>query len=50
MRERTKLQQAIDGYRALQQELSDNGELIELGEAEGVAQVVEEAFAGSVAR
>jgi peptide chain release factor 2 len=45
MRERTKLQQAIDGYRALQQELSDDAELIELGEAEDDGQVVEEGFA-----
>jgi len=45
MRERTKLQQSIDGYRALQQELSDNAELIELGEAEDDGQVVEEGFA-----
>jgi len=45
MRERTKLQQSIDGYRALQQEMSDDAELIELGEAEDDGQVVEEGFA-----
>ena len=45
MRERQTLSDAIDGYRALATELSDQVELIELGEAEGDAEVVAEAEA-----
>jgi len=43
MRERQKLADGIDGYKALEQGLSDNVELIELGEAEGADDVVAEA-------
>ncbi len=43
MRERTGLDKAVVGMRALQQELDDNVELIELGEAEDDADVVTEA-------
>ena len=43
MRERTRLESAIGRYRALEQETSDNRELIELGEAEGDEDVVTEA-------
>ncbi len=45
MRERQSLVDAMDGYRAMAQELSDNIELIEMGEDEGDAEVVEEAEA-----
>ena len=45
MRERTRLVQAIESYRALEQELADHVELIELGEAEGDDQVVAESEA-----
>ena len=45
MRERQKLADSIDGYKALAQELEDNKELIELGEMEDDADVVAEAEA-----
>jgi len=45
MRERQLLSDAIDGYRGLERELSDQKELIELGEAEGDAAVVADAEA-----
>jgi peptide chain release factor 2 len=45
MRDRQLLADAIDGYRALQRELDDQRELIELGEAEGDAAVVADAEA-----
>lgn len=43
MRERTRLEQSINGFRALQSELDDNLELIALGEAEEDAEVIAEA-------
>ena len=43
MRERTKLDEAISTYLRLEAELNDNLELIEMGEAEDDAAVVEEA-------
>ena len=43
MRERQQLSDAIDRYKALAQELTDNVDLIELGEAEDDAEVVAEA-------
>tara|TARA_B100000029_G_scaffold457652_1_gene486543 strand:- start:1516 stop:2475 length:960 start_codon:yes stop_codon:yes gene_type:complete len=43
MRERTRLDSAISGYFALERELEDNIELIELGEAEDDDDVVAEA-------
>ena len=43
MRERQKLQDGIDGYRELAQGLSDNVELIEMGELEEDAEIVAEA-------
>ena len=43
MRERTRLGAAISGYRAIETELSDGIELIELGEAEGDDDVVADA-------
>jgi peptide chain release factor 2 len=46
MRERTQLDDAINGYKKLAQELEDNIELIELGEAEGDAETVAEAEEG----
>ncbi len=45
MRERTQLDKSIGGVRALAQELADNLELIELGEAEGDTQIVADAEA-----
>jgi peptide chain release factor 2 len=45
MRERQKLADGIDGYKALATALSDNTELIELGEAEDDAEIVAEAEA-----
>lgn len=45
MRERQKLSDSIDGYKALAQDLADNQELIELGEMEDDASVVAEAEA-----
>eukprot|EP00998_Keelungia_sp_KM082_P005477 NODE_179_length_2416_cov_1.578855_g174_i0.p1 GENE.NODE_179_length_2416_cov_1.578855_g174_i0~~NODE_179_length_2416_cov_1.578855_g174_i0.p1 ORF type:complete len:322 (+),score=54.08 NODE_179_length_2416_cov_1.578855_g174_i0:1090-2055(+) len=46
MQERTRLDDAINGYKALAQELEDNIGLIELGEAEGDADTVAEAEQG----
>ena len=49
MRDRQKLADGIDGYKALAQGLSDNVELIELGESEDDVEIVteaEEALAG----
>ena len=43
MRERQTLSDAIEGYRTLATELSDQVELIGLGEAEGDAEIVTEA-------
>ena len=43
MRERTRLDGAISGYRAIEAELADGVALIELGEAEGDADVVADA-------
>lgn len=43
MRERTKLDEAINTYLRLEAELNDNLELIEMGEAENDVAVVEEA-------
>ncbi len=43
MRERQKLSDSIDAYKALAQELADNQELIELGEMEDDADVIAEA-------
>ena len=43
MRDRQRLADQIDGYRALEQSLEDNRELIELGEAEDDEEVVAEA-------
>ncbi len=45
MRERQKLSDSIDGYKALAQDLADNQELIELGEMEDDTSVVSEAEA-----
>ena len=49
MRERQKLSDSIDGYKALAQELEDNRELIELGEMEDDSDVVAEAEAALAA-
>src|SRR6056297_258612 len=43
MKERQRLADAVEGYRALEQTLSDNRELVEMGEAEGDEEVVSEA-------
>ena len=43
MRERTRLDTAISGYRNIETELNDNIELIELGEVEDDSDVVTEA-------
>ena len=45
MRERQKLADGIDGYKALAQGLADNIELIELGEADGDEDIVRDAEA-----
>ncbi len=45
MRERTRLDGSISAYRELEQELADNVELIEMGEAEGDDDIVNEAEA-----
>ena len=45
MRERQSLADAVKGYRDMAQDLSDNVELIEMGEAEDDAEVVAEAEA-----
>jgi peptide chain release factor 2 len=44
-RDRQQLMDAVDAVRALEQETSDNAELIEMGEAEGDAEIVAEAEA-----
>ncbi len=44
MRERTRLDHQISGVRAIEQNLNDNIELIELGEAEGDDAIVAESF------
>ncbi len=49
MRDRQSLADAIDGLRGMGQELSDNIELIEMGEAEDDAEVVAEAEAALAA-
>ncbi len=46
MQERTRLDDAINGYKSLAQELEDNIGLIELGEAEGDEETVAEAEEG----
>jgi peptide chain release factor 2 len=43
MREKTQLERRIGSYRAIERELNDNVEMIELGEAEGDQDVVTEA-------
>ena len=45
MRERQRLADGVDGYKALEQALRDNVDLIELGEMEEDAEVVSEAEA-----
>ena len=45
MRERTRIENALGGYRALAREMQDNRDLIELGEAEEDEEVVGEAEA-----
>ena len=45
LRERTRLDQAIGGYRRIEREVDEAVELIELGEAEGDAAIVAEAEA-----
>lgn len=46
MRDRQKLSDAVETYRRIETELSDNADLIELGEAEGDTEIVAEAEAG----
>jgi peptide chain release factor 2 len=46
LRERTRLERAIEGYRRIEREADDAIELIGLGEAEGDAAIVAEAEAG----
>ena len=43
MRDRQKLSDAVETYRRIETELKDNAELIELGEAEGDAEIVADA-------
>ena len=43
MRDRTRLAEAIDGFRSMEQGLIDNLELIEMAEAEGDHEVAEDA-------
>ena len=45
MRERTRIENALDGYLALARETQENRDLIELGEAEDDEEVVDEAEA-----
>ena len=45
LRERTRLDRAINGYRRIEREVDDSVELIELGEAEGDQAIVAEAEA-----
>ncbi|WP_332812350.1 peptide chain release factor 2 [Sphingomonas sp.] len=49
MRERRRLDEAITATRAIQQEMDDNAELIELGEAEGDNALVDDAVAALAA-
>src|SRR5688500_16379454 len=49
MRERRRLDEAIAATRAIQQELDDNLELIEMGEAEGDEALVDDAVAALAA-
>ncbi len=49
MRQRTRLESALGGFRALESETADNVELIELGEAEGDKDIVAEAEAALAA-
>ncbi len=49
MRERRRLDEAITATRAIQQEMDDNVELIELGEAEGDTALVDDAVAALAA-
>jgi peptide chain release factor 2 len=46
LRERTRLERAIDSYRRIEREVEDAVELIGLGDAEGDAGIVAEAEAG----
>jgi peptide chain release factor 2 len=46
MRERTRLERAVEGYRRIEREVDDALELIALGEAEGDQAIVAEAEAG----
>ena len=46
MRERTRLDEAISSYLALERELNDSVGMIELAEAEGDKELVAEAEAG----
>ena len=43
MRERQQLEDGISGVKALEKQMSDNIELIELGEEEGDQDVIKEA-------
>ena len=45
MRERTRIENALDGYLTLAREMQDNRDLIELGEAEDDEEIVDEAEA-----
>ena len=45
MRERTKLEASISGYKRLESDLAESLELIEMGDAEGDAEIVAEAEA-----
>ena len=45
MRERTRIENALDGYLTLARETQDNRDLIELGEAEDDEEIVDEAEA-----
>ena len=42
MRERTQLSESIEACKALENGAIDNAELIELGEAEGDDEIIEE--------
>ena len=49
MRERGRLDQAINGYRRIERQLADALEMIEMGEAEGETEIVAEAEASLAA-
>ncbi|MDB5697917.1 MAG: peptide chain release factor 2, partial [Alphaproteobacteria bacterium] len=49
MRERRRLDEAVNATRVIQQELDDNVELIEMGEAEGDNALVDDAVAALAA-